>query len=195
MELPDAYKVAMEEYNESLRNDGMEMFAVSATNFLQLEEVDFLPLIYRGPENAFFTLLEKVQEVCNNVNECKRLQEQRENLRRRNAFIKKFDYFYGCFMLLKKYIRSKIKPCEHAIDFEWFEKKVKECTCGSCVENKSLNVYLLHLQNLFNMVYELQKNKAACVKINEFYTCYGHFKEELDTSRKALEEVKRNLSQ
>ncbi|OQS54380.1 hypothetical protein EHP00_1072 [Ecytonucleospora hepatopenaei] len=172
-ELPENFNNAIRKYNKWLIKNGLGDFKVTATTFRELTEVKFDADVYDGPGNVFIDFLllkEDLAYYYQRLNESQRRLILLRNLRK---FRKNFGYFYGCFVIMKKYLYNHTEPCIK-FPFDYFRSKCEECLCYSCKKYVYLNIYLARLKGIFNIAKATMPYHDHCNEIIGHYEDIEH---------------------
>ncbi|OQS54385.1 hypothetical protein EHP00_1077 [Ecytonucleospora hepatopenaei] len=190
--LTPKYEKAKTEYLEWLKNKKINGFEVSAEKFCELTDEPCPVEIYNEHDNIFFELLIKKQDLDVSICLYNGAEKSFKMVLRFANFNNSFGYVYGCFVILKNFIKIRMEPCENNFDFENFRGKITKCNCISCRKYKPLIAYLLHLQGIFDTDLSA-RNLSYCDKLSLYYgRRYGLLKEIEEGIRK-LQEIKSSL--
>ncbi|OQS54378.1 hypothetical protein EHP00_1070 [Ecytonucleospora hepatopenaei] len=170
--LTPEYLYSLNEYNRWLVNNGLSYLKIEVYNFTDLSNITYDLDKYKGPDNLFFKLLQKVHELRNIMHEYNKtgkalnicltdneiyLTDNEIYLTDNEMYLtgkeigKIYGYFYGCFLLFRNLLEKEMEPCHDDYPFDNFKRKIQECKCNSCKKYKPLNAYLFHLRNLFDI--------------------------------------------
>ena len=95
-ELTVEYKEDMEKYNESLKTNGYDDYTISVIHFSDLYDFPITPE-YRDPNNKFFCLLEKINDMIKYSEVCKFIQNEKIDLRCDTMIRKEAEIFWMLF--------------------------------------------------------------------------------------------------
>ncbi|OQS54384.1 hypothetical protein EHP00_1076 [Ecytonucleospora hepatopenaei] len=193
-EIPQNLEEGRQEYNSWLGKNDLALLKVKEKTFQHLFHVRYDPKWYKGPDNLFWQFLGKKQNLLNSILKYNNLELSLKVLRSLKGLKQKFGYFYGCFVILKKYLKSKMEPCENSVDFNDFEGKITKCNCISCSEYKPLIAYLLHLQGIFDTVITLHPLEQTYSNIKYYYENQDIFKKDVEKSIENLKDFKKLIS-
>lgn len=187
--LSPKYVAAIKEYNEWLEDNKMDFSQVTISKYTDLSYITSRLDMYKGPKNCFFDLLKILYEYRDTIYDHDKEVNGMKNVFRTNKDVKIFGYFYSCFTYLKTTLQTKMKPCLNKYPFDDFEKKVKECTCVNCNENKPLFAYLFHLNSLFDYKYKYNKNSINFYIFMKRFRNYNKLTLNIGNIRQKIEEI------